>query len=101
MLNLSEVKKIADLAKINISDTEAQKYLTEFNNILEYIDSLSDCDTKSIDEKHNLEENFYGNNTYEDKQSVKLVNKIDLLRNATQGRSANGYIKTSPIVSLE
>lgn len=49
MLLKSEVQKIANLARIEITDAEAEKYSKELSNILEFVDKLNEVDTENIE----------------------------------------------------
>lgn len=95
-----EVLKISKLAKLHLSEKELDKYTKEFESILEYISMLNECDVEGIDEEHNLK-NYVGTKLYEDKIADVLITRDALLQNATQGRSKNGYVRTSKIVNKE
>jgi aspartyl-tRNA(Asn)/glutamyl-tRNA(Gln) amidotransferase subunit C len=49
MLSKSEVKKIANLARIEISEEEADKYATELSDILGFVEKLNEVDTENIE----------------------------------------------------
>ena len=49
MLSKDEVKKIANLARIEISDTEADKYSTELSDILGFVEKLNEVDTDNVE----------------------------------------------------
>ena len=53
MITKEEIKKIASLAKINISDNELDEYLAQTSKILEYISTLNEVDTSKVDEFSN------------------------------------------------
>jgi len=42
-MNKEEIKKIADLARLEISDEESGKFATEIDSILSYIDQLKEA----------------------------------------------------------
>ncbi|MEQ1880834.1 MAG: Asp-tRNA(Asn)/Glu-tRNA(Gln) amidotransferase subunit GatC [Burkholderiales bacterium] len=48
-LNLSDVRRIAHLARLEITDTEAQETLVQMNNIFRLIEQLQSVDTANID----------------------------------------------------
>ena len=50
MITKEEIKKIASLAKINISNDELDNYSGQISNILEYISILDDVDTSRVDD---------------------------------------------------
>jgi aspartyl-tRNA(Asn)/glutamyl-tRNA(Gln) amidotransferase subunit C len=49
MLSKSEVQKIAQLARIEITEEEAEKYSRELSDILGFVDKLNEVDTKEIE----------------------------------------------------
>jgi len=44
-----EVRHIAKLARLNVSDAEVKKFGKELSSILEYIDRLQEVDTENVD----------------------------------------------------
>jgi aspartyl-tRNA(Asn)/glutamyl-tRNA(Gln) amidotransferase subunit C len=49
MLSKEEVQKIASLARIEITDKEAEKYSKELSDILVFIEKLNEVDTEKIE----------------------------------------------------
>jgi aspartyl-tRNA(Asn)/glutamyl-tRNA(Gln) amidotransferase subunit C len=49
MLSKSEVQKIASLARIEITDAEAEKYSKELSDILGFVEKLNEVDTDGIE----------------------------------------------------
>lgn len=49
MLSKDEVKRIAQLARLEISDKEAEKYSKELSGILEFVKKLYEADTEGIE----------------------------------------------------
>ena len=48
-LTADQVRHIAKLARLNISDAEVEKYATELTSILQYINVLQEVDTKGVE----------------------------------------------------
>ena len=48
-ITLDEVKKIAGLARIEISPEEAEKFSGELSDVLGYVDQLSEADTECVE----------------------------------------------------
>lgn len=48
MIDREEVKKVANLARLNITEDEEIAFATQLNNILEYFDRLSELDTTDV-----------------------------------------------------
>jgi aspartyl-tRNA(Asn)/glutamyl-tRNA(Gln) amidotransferase subunit C len=49
LLSKDEVKKIANLARIEISEEEADKYATELSDIFGFVEKLNEADTDGIE----------------------------------------------------
>ncbi|TGX52172.1 Asp-tRNA(Asn)/Glu-tRNA(Gln) amidotransferase subunit GatC [Sphingomonas gei] len=48
-VDTATVKKVASLARIAISDSDAERLAPELNNILGWIEQLSEVDTSSVE----------------------------------------------------
>ena len=48
-LTEEQVRHIAKLARLNLSDTEVKKFCKELTSILEYIEVLSELDTENVE----------------------------------------------------
>ncbi|MEL6582158.1 MAG: Asp-tRNA(Asn)/Glu-tRNA(Gln) amidotransferase subunit GatC [Cyanobacteria bacterium J06607_15] len=48
MIDREEVKKVANLARLNITESEEVEFTTQLNSILEYFDQLSELDTTDV-----------------------------------------------------
>ena len=53
MITKEEIKKIASLAKINISDDELDNYSDQISKILEYMSTLNKIDTSKVEDFSN------------------------------------------------
>ena len=53
MITKEEIKKIASLSKINISDNELDSYKEQISKILEYMSTLNEVDTSNTEEFSN------------------------------------------------
>ncbi len=49
MLSIEEVKKIGLLARIEIQDTELEKFQKELSSILDYVEALKNVDTEGLE----------------------------------------------------
>jgi aspartyl-tRNA(Asn)/glutamyl-tRNA(Gln) amidotransferase subunit C len=47
-LTREEVQKIADLARLGLTEAELDKFAGQLTNILEYVDILSEVDTEGV-----------------------------------------------------
>ena len=53
-LTTDQVRHIAKLARLTLSDAEVKKFTTELTSILEYVDRLQKVDTKNIEPLKNV-----------------------------------------------
>lgn len=74
-ISQEEVKKVANLARLDISEQEEQEFGNQLNAILEYFDQLSELDTsevepttRAIDVSNIMRSD--AQNTYEDRESL-------------------------------
>ena len=49
MISSEEVKKIAGLARIDLSESQIEKYQTELSAILDFVGQLSKADTSGVE----------------------------------------------------
>jgi aspartyl-tRNA(Asn)/glutamyl-tRNA(Gln) amidotransferase subunit C len=64
-LTKEEIKKIAELSRLELNDVEISKYQTQLGSVLDYIDMLKEADCSDLDILGlDLEDNF--NRTRED-----------------------------------
>jgi aspartyl-tRNA(Asn)/glutamyl-tRNA(Gln) amidotransferase subunit C len=47
-IDREEVRKVANLARLNITEAEEAEFTTQLNSILEYFDQLSELDTTDV-----------------------------------------------------
>ena len=53
-LTTDQVRHIAKLARLTLSDAEVEKFTTELTSILEYVDRLQKVDTKNVEPLKNV-----------------------------------------------
>ena len=95
-----QIKHVAKLSKLNLSETELQKFENEFNSILDYTSQLDEVDTSDINISHNMSD-YSGEFLNEYLVSNSEISREEMLKNATDGRFKNGYIRTSKIIDKE
>lgn len=49
MLSEEEVKKVATLARIELSDSEVEKFQKDLSSVLDYVEELKQVDTEGLD----------------------------------------------------
>jgi aspartyl-tRNA(Asn)/glutamyl-tRNA(Gln) amidotransferase subunit C len=95
MLNKDEVKKIALLARIGISDKEVEKYRHDMAAILDYFKKLEELDTEGIEPIGHItgRENVMREDKKED---FGAPGKEAILANAPEVK--DGFIKVKPVL---
>ena len=97
MITKEEIKKIASLAKINISNDELDNYSGQISKILEYMSTLNEVDTSQVEE--------FSNQLFGDKQSLRAddieesLNRDEILKLAPN--SDGVYFKVPKVIEEE
>jgi aspartyl-tRNA(Asn)/glutamyl-tRNA(Gln) amidotransferase subunit C len=94
MISKEEVKKIAKLARIGITEKEAEKFQKEFSAILDYFDILKKIDTEKSEAKADYSDK--GNNTREDKVFSQNEKTVKCLTDSFPDQK-EGFIKVKAI----
>ena len=92
-IDKSRVEKIADLAKLSLTDKEKMMYAKQLNQIVEYMDILNQVDTSGIDLSDNSQKPM--NIFREDKPGISLP-KSSALRNAPE--TDGSYFKVPKVL---
>ena len=93
MITREDVEHISWLASIKISDEEKEKFVDQFNSILEYFHQLDEVDTEGIEATYRVVDLA---NVFRDDISCKSLTSEEALKNAP--RRENGYFKSPRIV---
>ena len=93
MITREDVEHISWLASIKISDEEKEKFVDQFNSILEYFHQLDEVDTEGIEPTYRVVDLA---NVFRDDISRKSLTSEEALENAP--RRENGYFKSPRIV---
>ncbi|MEO1444897.1 MAG: Asp-tRNA(Asn)/Glu-tRNA(Gln) amidotransferase subunit GatC, partial [Cyanobacteria bacterium J06635_11] len=48
MIDIDQVRKVASLARLELSETEQQQFTGQLNSILEYVQQLDELETKDV-----------------------------------------------------
>ncbi len=74
---LKEVRKIANLSKLNVSDDEIDQLADEFKKILGFIDQLSKVDTQNVKPFYELNtDNHFRNDKVINQHGIKAVKNL-------------------------
>jgi aspartyl-tRNA(Asn)/glutamyl-tRNA(Gln) amidotransferase subunit C len=49
MLTTDEVKKVAEMARIELTDTEVEKFQKDLSSVLDYVEVLQEVDTEGLE----------------------------------------------------
>jgi aspartyl-tRNA(Asn)/glutamyl-tRNA(Gln) amidotransferase subunit C len=93
MITREDVEHISWLASIKISDEEKEKFVDQFNSILEYFHQLDEVDTEDIEPTYRVVDLA---NVFRDDIACKSLTQEEALKNAP--RRENGYFKSPRIV---
>jgi aspartyl-tRNA(Asn)/glutamyl-tRNA(Gln) amidotransferase subunit C len=91
-LTLEEVRKIADLARLELSDEEAEMYRRQLSAVLAYAERLNELDLTAVPptiSAVNLQ------NVFRDDKAIPALNRDDLLFNAPQLTDDQFLIQTT------
>src|SRR5947207_1015227 len=98
MVTKEEVKKVADLAKLEFASEELDALTTELNSVLGYIDQLSELDVSNVEPLENLNEAIEQSAMRTDVARPSLL-VADALRNAP--KAADGYFLVPKVLQQE
>ena len=95
-LKSDQVKKVAKLANLQISEQEVEKYEKQLSQILDYIDLLEKVDTKDIKPTFNVTGVF---NHMSSDTVLESLTADEAMQNAKNKR--NGYFVTKGVFDNE
>lgn len=93
MITREDVEHISWLASIKITDEEKEKFVDQFNSILDYFHQLDEVDTEEIEPTYRVVDLA---NVFRDDVACKSLTQEEALKNAP--RKENGYFKSPRIV---
>ena len=91
-----EVKKIAELSRLSLTNEELKKRTEDMNNILDYMDTLNEIDTENVEELYNVHDM---NNSLREDNYESSLDKKDVLANSPNSNS--DYIEVPLTVKKE
>ncbi len=91
-LSPEQVKKVADLANIDLSEDELKKFQSQLSSILEFVSKLEQVKTAKVAP---LSQTTGLKNVFREDKITPSLSQKQVLKNAPQ--SHNGYFKTKPI----
>jgi aspartyl-tRNA(Asn)/glutamyl-tRNA(Gln) amidotransferase subunit C len=96
-LTSNQVKKVAKLANLPLSNTDEEKYASQLSNILEYIELLNSIETTNIEPTYNVsgQVNIFA----KDEAGDSTLTQEESLKNASNSR--DGFFVTKGVFSEE
>ena len=97
MISKEEIKKLAELARIHLTESEEKKLAADLQNILGYVDKLKEVDVSNVPEMtHAVEEkNVFRNDEATVRHRVSDSGEVLLAGQFPE--SENGYLKVKGI----
>jgi|SRR3989338_709463 len=98
MISKEEIKKLAELARIHLTESEEKKLAADLQNILGYVDKLKEVDVSNVPEMtHAINvRNIFRADETDVRHPVSNVSREDLLIGQFP-ESENGYLKVKGI----
>ena len=96
MISSEEVKKIAGLARIDLSESQIEKYQTELSAILDFVGQLSKADTSGVEPIRQITGLESISRKDEDKHLIDQNIGADLVGMAPEHK--DGYIEVPEIM---
>jgi len=92
-IKAEEIKYVANLARINLSEKETTLFSEQLNNILRYIEKLNQLDTKNVEPmSHALDMS----NVFRQDAIKKSLDREDALKNAPS--SKDGFFVVPKVI---
>ena len=93
-VSLNDLEKIAQLARLNLKESEKEKYLEQVNQILQYVEKLNEVDTNGVKP---LSHSMDLVNVMREDINKKSLSQEEALRNAPSKNE--NYFKVPKVVS--
>jgi aspartyl-tRNA(Asn)/glutamyl-tRNA(Gln) amidotransferase subunit C len=90
----TDVEQIAQLARLELTEAEKQKYQTELSAILGYVDTIAEVDTNGVEPTAQV--TGLSDVLRDDVKEVSTLSKDQILSNAPEVK--NGYIKVKSVL---
>lgn len=91
-----DVDYIAELARLKFTEEEKEGFIEDLNNVLGYIDKLSELDTENVDILVNP---IYIENVYREDVVEESLTQEDFLKNAPD--RVEDYLRVPSVLGLE
>jgi len=93
-ISIQEIKHLADLARLKVSESEVKKYASDLSEILDYVAELNEIDTQKISPTAQVveTENVFKDDLVDLDYSKKTQEKI--IKNAPESQDNLFKVKT-------
>lgn len=93
-ISKDEVEKIAQLARLNLSESDTKKYQNELSQILDYVEQINKVNTKNVEPTAQVTglSDVYA----EDKSRPSYPGREEILKNAPEKK--DGFIKVKRVL---
>jgi len=92
-VNKEEIKHIAKLASLNLTDEETEKYAKDMDNIIEFMEILNNENTEGVETNKTISENY---NVFRKDEINEFENPEKLLQNTIE--LENGMFKVPKVM---
>lgn len=93
-VTINDVKKIAELARLEFSEKDIENYTDEMNKILGYVEKLNELNTENVDPLSHPIENT---NIFREDMVKKSTDREEALKNAPDATSE--HFKVPKVIS--
>ncbi|MDR2661139.1 MAG: Asp-tRNA(Asn)/Glu-tRNA(Gln) amidotransferase subunit GatC [Lactobacillaceae bacterium] len=93
VLSKDEAKHVASLAKLNFTEEQLDKMVSQLSNILDLVDTLNEVDTNGVEATYSVSNNV---NVLREDMADNWQQKDQLINNAPE--SKDGLIKVPAIL---
>lgn len=87
------VEKLADLAKLEFTEAEKEKFIADFSKILQFVDKLQELDTEGVEPLQHIADEV---NVLREDEPKQVVTKEEALKNAPEKDS--DYFKVPKVI---
>jgi len=95
-ISTNEVRHIAMLSRLELDDKELSIYQDQLSRILEYVEKLSEIDTREIEPTSHVIEL---SNVFREDEVIKSLSREEALKNAPQ--STDKFFRVPKIIETE
>ncbi|HHV37963.1 MAG TPA: Asp-tRNA(Asn)/Glu-tRNA(Gln) amidotransferase subunit GatC [Tepidimicrobium sp.] len=88
MITKDEIRNMAELCKLNISEEEIERFMEDFSRILQYVDRLKVMDTDGVKPTYHI---MSGTQPLRDDVVKDSMSREDVIKNAPEEQY--GYFK--------